>query len=313
MPDARGATTETALAFESTYGTPPASGFFTIPFVQNTLGEMQGRVPDDLLGVGNDPLESTADVIEVKGGMVVPVGVESFGLWLKLLLGDPGTTGSAPYTHVFESGSSDILSASIEKGHPEVPLYTMYSGVVANGMNIDMAFGRGQKLTCSFDLMGQGFASEATSDAGTLATLSTERFSHANGSILRDGSAAKLLSASVKYTKNLEAVEAIRADGLVDHFSPGKTALTGQVRARFADTAMYDLAVAGTAMALTFDWEISAGKKLTIAAPNSHLTVPKREVQGPNGVDVTFDFTSALQTNGEPMMVVTLVNEKASY
>ena len=44
-----------ALAFETIYGTPPASGFRTMPFASTSLGAEQPLITSELLGQGRDP------------------------------------------------------------------------------------------------------------------------------------------------------------------------------------------------------------------------------------------------------------------
>lgn len=50
-----GARTQVAFAFESVYGTPPASGYRRMPFATTTLGSEQGLLSPELLGYGRDP------------------------------------------------------------------------------------------------------------------------------------------------------------------------------------------------------------------------------------------------------------------
>lgn len=45
-----GARTQVAFAFESVYGTPPASGYRRMPFATTTLGSEQGLLSPELLG-----------------------------------------------------------------------------------------------------------------------------------------------------------------------------------------------------------------------------------------------------------------------
>lgn len=95
MARARGANAILAAAFESTYGTPPASGFVQLPFVSAALGEEQKLIANDLLGLGREPQAPVLDVIVNEGDIVVPVDLRNFGYWLKLLLGAPATTPNA--------------------------------------------------------------------------------------------------------------------------------------------------------------------------------------------------------------------------
>jgi hypothetical protein len=80
-------------AFESTYGSAPGSGFFTLPFISSDLDSAQGLIENDVLGYGRDPQAPMMDVINVDGNVVVPVDVANFGTWLKALLGAPTTKG----------------------------------------------------------------------------------------------------------------------------------------------------------------------------------------------------------------------------
>ena len=50
MARAQGARAQMALAFETTYGMPPASGFIKMPFASTTLGADQPLQTSELLG-----------------------------------------------------------------------------------------------------------------------------------------------------------------------------------------------------------------------------------------------------------------------
>ena len=50
MARAHGARAQMALAFETTYGMPPASGFIKMPFASTTLGAEQPLQTSELLG-----------------------------------------------------------------------------------------------------------------------------------------------------------------------------------------------------------------------------------------------------------------------
>ena len=93
---ARGANATMDVAFEATYGVPPASGFFRTPFVSSNLGEEQGLEASDVLGFGRDPQQPGRGAVDNAGDLVVPICARNIGLWLKMMFGDPTTaTGVA--------------------------------------------------------------------------------------------------------------------------------------------------------------------------------------------------------------------------
>ena len=110
MARAHGARAQMALAFETVYGTAPATGSRTVPFASTTLGSEQPLIASELLGQGRDPLAPIKDAVTADGDVVVPIDVENFGLWLKAAFGQPTTTGTTPKTHTFQSGNWTLPS-----------------------------------------------------------------------------------------------------------------------------------------------------------------------------------------------------------
>src|ERR671919_476423 len=104
MARAQGARAHMALAFETVYGTPPASGFTRMPFASSSLGAEQPLLTSELLGYGRDPVAPIKDAVTADGDVVVPIDTEAFGFWLKAAFGDAVTTGTGPWTHEFRSG-----------------------------------------------------------------------------------------------------------------------------------------------------------------------------------------------------------------
>ncbi|MFT3687784.1 phage tail tube protein [Paenirhodobacter sp.] len=95
MARAQGARALMALAFETTYGTPPASGFARMPFASTSLGAEQPLMNSELLGYGRDPLAPVKDAVTVDGDVVVSLDAEAFGFWLRAAFGAPVTTSTA--------------------------------------------------------------------------------------------------------------------------------------------------------------------------------------------------------------------------
>ena len=138
MARAQGARAQMALAFETTYGTPPVGGFTKMPFASTSLGSEQPLLNSELLGYGRDPLPPIKDAVTADGNVVVPIDAQAFGFWLKAAFGDPITSGVGPYAHEFRSGGWTLPSLSIETGMPEIPRFAMYSGCVLDTLSWQM-------------------------------------------------------------------------------------------------------------------------------------------------------------------------------
>jgi hypothetical protein len=117
MARARGANVQAALAFASSYGAVPVSGFFSIEGADlGDLGDKQGLIDDDLLGAGREPNQPTDDVITNSTNMTVPVDARLLGLWLKLHFGAPTTTQGVAATGSFTFPANPANNDTITAG-----------------------------------------------------------------------------------------------------------------------------------------------------------------------------------------------------
>lgn len=311
MARARGSNFQMNVAFESVYGTAPASGYRTMPLASHNLGADQPLIENELLGFGRDPLTPIKDAVTVDGPISVPIDVENIGVWLKALLGSPVTTGTTPKVHTFTSGALSLPSLAIEMGYPDVPHFAMNTGIRVDRARWNMER-RGQ-LRMDLDLIAQSEATDTESNAGTPTAYALNRFGQFNGSILRDGVAlGNILSAQWTYANNLDPIETIRADGKIDGLDPGMAMLRGQIVSRFADTTLIDQAVNGSPCELQCSYNLGPNASLVFTAEAVYLPRPKVGVNGPRGVEVTFDWQAAKQSSG-PMLTVVLTNTVATY
>ena len=302
-----------ALAFETTYGTPPASGFTRMPFASTTLGAEQPLQASELLGYGRDPLAPIKDAVTADGDVVVPIDAEGFGFWLKATFGAPVTSGTdAPYTHEYRSGSWSLPSFAVETAMPEVPRYAVYAGCMVDSLNWQMA--RSGLLTATASIVAQGESVDTTSAAGTPADITLRRFGHFNGAVTRNGvNIGNVVSADLTYANNLDRIETIRADGKIDGADPSIAALTGNIVVRFADQTLVNQAINGEACALEFSYTLATGESLTLTAHAVYLPRPRIEISGPQGVQATFDWQAASDPIAGRMCTVTLTNARETY
>lgn len=314
MPRAIGANSRLLMQPEATYGTVPGGNWKRLPFLSCDLGAEQPLLDADVIGLGGnrDAAAPFLDTVTVAGSAVVPVDLVNIGHWLRLLLGAPATTGTAPnFTHAFGSGAATLPSNSAEVGYPDVPSYDLCTGVRADTLEID--FSPSGAATATFGLMGQGSVRGTTSAGGTPTTGAYTAFNKAQGSIARGGTAlAQVTGAKLNFSNGVETVRTIRADRKVEGQDPGIARATGQVTVRFADTVL--LAQAQNAQATSFDfaYAIDANRSLTFSLHEVYLALAKTPIEGPGGIEAAFDFRAAFSATATRMMTVALKNQTAA-
>ena len=311
MARAYGANAHLLGKFETVYGTPPSGDYFKFPFVSSNLGSEQGLIASDLLGQGRDPSQPIRDVIKVEGDVVVPVDLRNFGHWLKALLGVPITTGTGPYVHAYESGASSLPSIALEVGMPDIPAYFTNMGVRLNSMQL--TFARSGAANATLNAIAQGETRAAVSGGGTPTVAALTRFNQFQGSVKKDGTQlGNITGAQLTYSNNLERIETIRSDGKIDGADPTIAALTGTIEVRFADTALIDAATNNTPVELEFGYVIDANRSLIFTAHEVYLPKPKLAINGPGGVQASFNWQAAKPATGQ-MLTVELTNDVEEY
>ncbi|MGC9329418.1 MAG: phage tail tube protein, partial [Candidatus Hinthialibacter sp.] len=187
--------------------------------------------------------------------------------------GDTLTGGSAK-RHVFKSGAASLPSVAMETGLKDVPAYYMNAGVVINSMRIEFVRSGGAKAT--FNCLSQSEVKYDVSQGGSPTIFEYTRFNQFQGCIKKDGlRLGNVVSGSFTFTNNYEAVENLRPDGLIDGADPTQTAMTGDLKIRFASSDLMDLASSGTPMAMEFSYVIDNTKQLIVSVQEVRLPKPK--------------------------------------
>lgn len=301
------------IGFETVYGTAPASGaFHLVPFVSSDLDSAQGLIESNVLGLGRDPTQPYQDVINVDGDIVIPVDLRNIGHWLKAVFGAPTTTGAGPYTHEFKSGGVTLPSLAVEVGMPEIPDFSLFTGVRANSMAFN--FQRSGEAQVTINLIGQGETPQTITRDASPDLAEYTRFSQFQGSVKQGSNPlGNVTSASVTYNNNLERIETIRDDGKIDGVDPGVAALTGNIAVRYADNSLMNTARSGVPIDLELAYKIDVDRQLIIECHEVYLPKPKRSISGPNGIEATYDFQGAKDAVLGNMVTITLINDVEAY
>lgn len=313
MSRAYGWNAKLLIAEEKEYGVLPEDGYIQAPFISSTLDSEQNLIASNVLGLGRDPTQPFQDIINVDGELVVPVDLNNIGIWFKAIFGAPVTAvNETVCTHTFESGKTSIPSYSLEIGLPEVPAYIRFSGVRAD--SIAFNFQRSGEAQVTVSLMAQSETGSETSISTAPAVKKYVRFSQFQGFIKSGGEIlANITTASVTYTNNLEKIQTIRDDAKVEAIDLGVASLTGNIAARYGDNILLDKARGDTPVDVELGYQLSDMQKIVLTCHEVYLPKPKRSINGPGGIECSYDFQGAKEQTLGKMMTVTLVNDVEEY
>ena len=93
----------------------------------------------------------------------------------------------------------------------------------------------------------------------------------------------------------------------------GVASLSGSISAKYADNILLDKARSGIPVDIELGYQLSETLKLVITCHEVYLPKPKRSVDGPGGIECSYDFQGAKDQTLDKMMTVTLVNDVESY
>lgn len=212
--------------------------------------------------------------------------------------------------HTFTSGAAELPSMAIETAMPDVPSYEMNYGARANTLRIELS--RRGLLNAVVNLIAKGALPVAgASAAGTPEEIAVARFAQATGQIKKDDvQLGSVVAASLAFSNNLDKVETIVPDGEIEDADPGMATATGNVTVRFKDHVLMDKATGRDPIELSFGWTFE-DFSLTFIFGRVLLPRPKKPIDGPNGIQCSFDWQGSGAAG--PIMVVELTNDVAGY
>ena len=317
-PVARGYKTALTMDFESSFGTIPDSADragVILPINTFGLNVSRNKNSAETLTGRRDPVEPFDGNTEVTGDVVVPVDVNAFGYWLKLLLGAPTTTeSSGVYTHAYSVGDTTPSGVVQCTYGTATPSYGLFSGVKCSSMS--MTVGGDEELTATFSLAGRD-AVYSTTDYDSSASLVTlKRLNNFQASLKKDGATfATCTSCDFTIDNGLDtSIRTIGGGGMVYDIPEGIMSVTGTMSLLFTDLTMLTAAKSSTEMSLELAIAIDASNSLTFKFPEVQLQYQGPTVDGPTGIMAEFPFVAYFANSADDSVVTaTLVNGIASY
>ena len=316
-PVARGYKTQCLMDFETTFGVLPDAGDragVILPINTFGLNVSRNKNSAQTLTGRRDPVEPFDGNTEVTGDITVPVDVNAFGYWLKLLLGAPTTTGSGTYTHVYkvsDTTPSGIVQCTYGTATES---YGLFTGVKCSSMS--MTVGGDEELTATFSLAGRDAAYSTTDYDSSASLVTLKRLNNFQAALKKDNvTFATCTQMDFTIDNGLDtSIRTIGGQGMVYDIPEGIMSVTGTMSCLFTDTTLLAAAKASTEMALELDIAIDASNSLSFKFPEVQLQYQGPTVDGPAGIMAEFPFVAYFANSADDSVVVaTLVNGVATY
>lgn len=309
MTPATGSLSKLVLGYESAFGTIATDGF-VMPINSSTLkGSKNQKAPATITGTFN-PVEPFDGNLSVSGAVTVPVDSIAFWYWMKAAFNSPTTTGTDPYEHVFDVGTSRP-SITIEHQYTDLgsAKYFQYTGCKVSSFSIQ-AGGDGE-LTATFNIVGstETIASSAFDASPTTVSLGRLKNSHL---ALKEGgstiSNAKMISLDVNFNCDTSQY-VIGGGGTLGAIPDGVMSVTGKLAALFEDTTLLEKAINGTESALELTFTGGSSSILVIDFNELKYSPNSPGIPGPQGIAISLPWSAYYDNDAAATSVlVTLTN-----
>jgi hypothetical protein len=316
MVQAKGSRSRISIQKETTFRIDPAVPAAQLLYYSScSLALKRGQEQDDTLRGNRNPTKAARGLDDISGDLVANMQAYN-GLLLLGLLGAVETTGvAAPYTHVFTVGDS-LPSFMVERGFLDISQYFKYRGVKVGGCSVGFTPAGFQKMT--FSLMG---AEEVVGAAAFDDTPTDETYApfdgFAIGTIEEGGVAiANLTGIDIAFVNDLDGDQYLLGGaGKRADIPEGTVAVTGTVKARFTDIALYNKAINDTESSLKVVYNLGTGdgtagnESLEFFIPELTFTPQAPPISGPKGIVVDLPFVGFYGNSVDASALkITLIN-----
>lgn len=308
------------FGLEPSYGLPPTSGtpkWLPLTMYSVALGKNSGFEADPVLGRAEhnnrDPSVSAPTLPDVSGAEVAPMDLREMGWWLTMLLGAPTTTeDTGVFTHVFESGK-DALPSFYRQQRLKTGDWRRIPGVMLNTLGIAASKTSGY-ARMNLGLIGKDESLASSALAGTLLSPYTQQ-PLANTKFVAKWGGTNIgpaLTTNLNFSNNMVASPAMTGTDAIESIDLGEFSIDASVELRYKDQTFAAIAEAGTEDAFSLEAEISASAKVIFELGTTKLRRQGQQIGGPGAYSSTFSL-GCRQTNSDPALKVTLINNIASY
>lgn len=315
MPQARGELTKFLLQYQTTSRTLPTPvGAKVLPFTSYSVGRDPKRQANGTLN--NSPLGNKSDAGNpiVAGQLQSILDLRTIGYLLKLLLGQPVTTGAGPYVHTFPIDLNARPYALLELGEYDINKYWRVLDAHLNKLAWDVT-NNDQNITADF-LAGEEVEPIPTVVFDPAPTSVTSFRSCSASGVVSDGAGATLgqvVDGKIEINNNMAPQEL--ANGVAGYgiFPVGEMVFSGSLKCVFDGASAWDLARAGTSTRLKLTTAATIGANtfsLVVDMPYVELMEKAVPKAGRSGL---FADVSWKAIDGATLPTVVLTNDVVSY
>ena len=319
MAQQSGSSTQIIIDTETTFGSVPAApNAFVLPFVSESLRQSRTFVTSKTIHSNRNPSKPARGNVEVSGDINFELAPE-YGLLFKHIFGSVSTSGSGPYNHTFKIAELPV-SMIVEKAYTNLASakYFRYLGCRVNSFKLS-ARTEGA-IDCSVSLMGKkevisGESFDATeTDLGHTPFDSMDAEIYENNAIL-----ATITEIDFTLENGLDGSNyVIDRTGQRRSLPSGTTRVSGNVRAVFEDTTLYDKAIANTETIMKIVLLKGSGagtvtnEKFELVVPELYFSPNAPVVTGPAGVVVELPFEGFYSNDAEASAMYAVLSTPSS-
>lgn len=313
-----GLNTEISIGKQSTFAKPSTLPRQKLNVYSISGGQTEPDESDPILGANyqnvSDPREPAPAIDDHRITVRAPLCLVQAGWWFAAFFGSETASGApSDYTHLWKSGAAlpiIFLEHMLTAGK-----YRQHYGLVGEKLSIDLdanASGFGM-MEMTFVGIGEDKATAALTGTVT-ATPTLDRPAQQLCSVLYNAVAGgDIIGGKLEFSRKLKRHRAADGTGLPYAVEQdGISELTGSLRARYSGTeTMYDDASAKTERAIEMQLMRTAARGIKINLPHARLSRTPIDVDGPDGIELDYNFR-AWQTSADAAMEFRTLNGSAT-
>jgi hypothetical protein len=317
MAQQTGSTTKLVIDTETAYKTAPASpDGAVLPFTSESIAVDRALLSSRTIRSSRNPQMPVRGRMNVAGDINLELSPE-YGRLMKHIFGGYGVVGGAsPYTHTYKIGTLPV-GLMIEKQFPDLDTakYFQYNGCKVGSFKFS-AKPEGF-VDASVSIIGAKETVASSPHDATLTDLGHTPFDGFEAVITRGGNPLTDVVTEIELTlENAldDSVFAIGGAGQRAALREGIARVTGRMVSFFANTTLYDLAVASTETTLQVDFTHGTGvgtvgnEKLTFKMDEMKFSPKSPVIAGPTGllVDLSFEAYYRVDADVSALMAILL-------